>query len=619
MSKLILYILFISIIITSESYSESTCEWANEPGVTCINIVKKINNTSEFSEKNINKYIITREEINKAGSNDLIDILKTIPSLNFTQSGPKGQQASLFMRGTGSNHTLVMINGIPINDQSTTQGLHDFGVDFIQTIQQIEVFPGSSASQFGTNAIGGAINIILAGDYEDKITFFSDNKSNYSFSSNKTSFFDENVVNFKIGAVREEKLSVRSDDNEDKDKVNNLTLNLNHEKYLSPSTKFFNTIYTRQTISEYDGSASNQEGFEGDNKMFSFQSGLKSNDRNKNYDETIFYYTKYDREYDESGTIDNYYSDLFGIKYQLSKQYNEIFSYGLGSDYSYNWGEFDNRGSYQASTKGNIDNFALFSNLGIKIADNKNLSLFLRNDNHKKTGNNSTYKISYNHKIKNLDFNIARMTGLRNPTIYELFGTDNFGYSGNRDLKPEKSVTNEISLKLKLKQNIDFSSTFFKSNINNNIEYINNKYQNDNDDIDLNQNGVDFLLEVKEKYSSLKFYSSFLSSKKENGADQLRRPKKNYGIKYFKKIYEGKNKEFNFNILYNHYGKHFDTHSGNFSRVEMDSTDIIDLILNKKFGNFDFYLNISNLFDETYQRPHGYNQEKRFFKIGVKY
>ena len=50
----------------------------------------------------------------------------------------------MFMRGTGSNHTLVMINGIPINDQSTTQGLHDFGVDFIQTIQQIEIYPGSS-------------------------------------------------------------------------------------------------------------------------------------------------------------------------------------------------------------------------------------------------------------------------------------------------------------------------------------------------------------------------------------------------------------------------------------------------------------------------------------------
>ena len=55
----------------------------------------------------------------------------------------------MFMRGTGSNHTLVMINGIAINDQSTTQGLHDFGVDFIQTIQQIEVYKGANGAHFG--------------------------------------------------------------------------------------------------------------------------------------------------------------------------------------------------------------------------------------------------------------------------------------------------------------------------------------------------------------------------------------------------------------------------------------------------------------------------------------
>jgi outer membrane cobalamin receptor len=66
-----------------------------------------------------------------------------------------------------------MINGIPINDQSTTQGLHDFGVDFIQVIQQIEIYPGSSASQFGSNAIGGAINLIMTGDYKDKINLIS--------------------------------------------------------------------------------------------------------------------------------------------------------------------------------------------------------------------------------------------------------------------------------------------------------------------------------------------------------------------------------------------------------------------------------------------------------------
>ena len=107
-------------------------------------------NSSDFSKSGISKTIISKKQIEESGAVDLIDVLKSLPDINITQSGPTGQQASMFMRGSGSNHTLVMINGVPINDQSTTQGLHDFGVDFIQTIQQIEIYPGSSATQFGT-------------------------------------------------------------------------------------------------------------------------------------------------------------------------------------------------------------------------------------------------------------------------------------------------------------------------------------------------------------------------------------------------------------------------------------------------------------------------------------
>ena len=53
------------------------------------------------------------------------------------------------MRGTNSNHTLVLLNGIAINDQSTTQGLHNFGQDFVQTLQKIEIFKGPNGAHFG--------------------------------------------------------------------------------------------------------------------------------------------------------------------------------------------------------------------------------------------------------------------------------------------------------------------------------------------------------------------------------------------------------------------------------------------------------------------------------------
>jgi outer membrane cobalamin receptor len=202
MSKLLLYIIlnliFLNIGKASENISNYACKWENKNEIPCVEIISLIPNSSSFSKSGINKTTLTKKQILESGAVDLIDILQSLPEINITQSGPKGQQASMFMRGTGSNHTLVMINGIPINDQSTTDGLHDFGVDFIQTIQQVEVYPGSTATHFGTNAIGGAVNIILTGDYKDSISVATDSGGNYEFSGNKTNIYDESSLNIKI-------------------------------------------------------------------------------------------------------------------------------------------------------------------------------------------------------------------------------------------------------------------------------------------------------------------------------------------------------------------------------------------------------------------------------------
>ena len=442
------------------------------------------------------------------------------------------------------------------------------------------------------------------------------NNENYNFLINQNYITDESTAfNFKFGGIKSKTNTAKYGGEED-DKLENLSGNFNFEKWIN-NIQITNSTYLRQTIAEYDNSATNEIGYEGDNKMLSTQLKINSLNQDSNNQLTLFY-NQYDREYDEKGIIDYYDSSAIGAKYDFSKLYNEKISYGYGSEYRYDDGEFENNGSYSASTKGHYDNLAIYGNFGFNIFDNSNLSFFLRNDDNKKTGSNQSNKINLEQKYKAFKFGIGRMEGFRNPTIYELYGTDNFGYSGNEKLNPEKSETNEVYLKFKFLENIDGSIRGFRTKIYEQIEYKSNKYVNNSDNLDLNQSGINSEIKFITNGYNINLFSSFLSSKKINGADQLRRPEKTYGFnlnKNFNLNYFG---DFNINAKYKHYGKHFDTHSSSFATVEMDSTDIVDLSLNKKLGLYDFYINFTNLLDEGYQRPHGYSQNGRLFNFGFK-
>ena len=131
-----LFIIFFVSIFSFNASALENCKWNNKKGVPCLTISKPPN-TSELNQGSVNRIIITKQDIINSGAVDTNDVLKLIPGLDVFQLGQKGQQTSVFTRGSESNHTLVLLNGIAINDQSVTDGLHDFGQDFIQTIQQI--------------------------------------------------------------------------------------------------------------------------------------------------------------------------------------------------------------------------------------------------------------------------------------------------------------------------------------------------------------------------------------------------------------------------------------------------------------------------------------------------
>ena len=177
-------ILFVNNVLALEN-----CKWDNRAGIPCIT-VSKTPNTSLFNQDNVNKIVITKEDIINSGAVDTNDILKLVSGLDVFQSGQRGQQTSIFTRGSESNHTLVLLNGIAINDQSVTDGLHDFGQDFIQTIQQIEVFKGANGAHFGPSAIAGAINFVTDVDYTNSYSsstiLFQNLLKNNSFDNNYT-------------------------------------------------------------------------------------------------------------------------------------------------------------------------------------------------------------------------------------------------------------------------------------------------------------------------------------------------------------------------------------------------------------------------------------------------
>ena len=104
--------------------------------------------------------IVTDEDIAVRQIRTLPDVLKEVPGLNVVQTGGPGGQTSVFMRGTNSNHTKVFIDGIDVADPSSSTSSFDFGQLLTQDIQRVEILRGPQSGLYGSDAVGGVINVI---------------------------------------------------------------------------------------------------------------------------------------------------------------------------------------------------------------------------------------------------------------------------------------------------------------------------------------------------------------------------------------------------------------------------------------------------------------------------
>lgn len=104
--------------------------------------------------------VIPAEDIQSFGTKSLADVLRGTPGLNITESGGPGSLTNVSLRGSNPGQTLVLIDGIRVGDASSTDGALDFGALSAVDIERIEVVRGPQSALYGSDAMGGVINII---------------------------------------------------------------------------------------------------------------------------------------------------------------------------------------------------------------------------------------------------------------------------------------------------------------------------------------------------------------------------------------------------------------------------------------------------------------------------
>ncbi|MGX6646904.1 TonB-dependent receptor domain-containing protein [Maricaulaceae bacterium MS644] len=104
--------------------------------------------------------VIGRDDIELQGLATLADALAAAPGVEVVQSGPAGSLTSVFIRGANAKHTLALYDGIRLNDPSTATGVFNFGSELLGDASRIEVVRGPLSSLYGSDAVGGVINIL---------------------------------------------------------------------------------------------------------------------------------------------------------------------------------------------------------------------------------------------------------------------------------------------------------------------------------------------------------------------------------------------------------------------------------------------------------------------------
>tara|TARA_Y100000768_G_scaffold33871_1_gene22215 strand:- start:1729 stop:3483 length:1755 start_codon:yes stop_codon:yes gene_type:complete len=395
--------------------------------------------------------VFTASDIQERGYDDISELLGSISSINISTTGGIGQSTSVFMRGTESNHTKIIFNGVELNPG--TLGLAPIQNISISSIDKIEIIKGSSSALHGANTIGGIINITSKKD-ENSIIM-----STGSWTTNKTSIvnsFNKNGLRMYINANRNESKSIPTKITSSKRhsyNTNNLALGIRKElnNYV-----FISNFYTSLGNTQYDNFGSN---INQDHDDYFYTFGLKKFINNDVFEAN---YKKSQNRIMQAAPSATDFTDTLRDIYDMSytKVSNEIIQkIGLVytkehmSELSYGTRHTAFPIIKELFYQSELSDPDYLVNYGIRHIDHSQFGHFT-------TGN---LGVSFLNSDDVYSFNIAR--SLRAPD-----STDLYGYGGIPTLVPEESLSLEFGIKRYINKDTFLRGTLFKTTIKNLIE-----------------------------------------------------------------------------------------------------------------------------------------------------
>ena len=285
-----------------------------------------------------------------------------------------------------------------------------------------------------------------------------------------------------------------------------------------------------------------------------------------------------------------------------------------GIEYEQYDGTFNNRGSYTSSVDKEGDNTGAFINGNYLVNDKLLFSIGVRNDDSSMVDNYNTYRLGTTYELTDdLTLKSNYSTAVKTPTLYELYGADNYGYSGNPNLQPEESETIDIGFEYQINDKMDMDLVYFTTDLDNMITYGNSTYSNASGTS--NRHGAELKMNsaIDENFY-VRSGTTFTIAQDSDDKQVTRRPKWNWftGIDY------KKDKVTN-TLEWIYTGKHLDIDSQTWATVEKPAVDILNFHSKYELNeSSDLILSVNNLTDVDYERPDGYAQDGRNFLLTFK-